>query len=116
MTLDVVLGELPEDEQLAELGHGTRGTVADGRRHDRRRWGSPSPTSRPEQRTQFSLPEDAKGVVITEVAEGSTAAEESLKPGDLIVEVGQEEVELAARGHGARSIRPSRRARSRSCC
>ena len=26
----------------------------------------------PEQRTQFSLAEDAKGVVITEVAEGST--------------------------------------------
>ena len=31
-------------------------------------------------------------MVITEVAEGSTAAEESLKPGDLIVEIGQEPV------------------------
>ena len=46
----------------------------------------------PELKTQLNLAEDAKGVVITNVAEGSPAAEESLKPGDLIVEVGQEEV------------------------
>ena len=91
MNLSVVLGELPEDEQLAELGPAQE---------------APSPTAGatvdvlgitiaslgPEQRTQFSLPEDAKGVVITAVSEGSPAAEESLKAGDLIVEVGQEEV------------------------
>ena len=46
----------------------------------------------PELKTQFSLGDDAKGVVITAVKDGSPAAEESLKPGDLIVEVGQEEV------------------------
>ena len=43
----------------------------------------------------------ARGVVITAVDPGSTAGEESLKPGDLIVEVGQEEVgsppEIAAK-------------------
>ena len=91
MTLDVVLGELPEDETVAELGTQPE---------------APSPTGdakidtlgltianlEAEQRTQFSLAETVKGVVITEVAEGSTAAEESLKPGDVIVEVGQEEV------------------------
>ncbi len=91
MTLDVVLGELPEDETVAELGTAPQ---------------DPSPTANakietlgltianlePEQRSQFSLPETSKGVVITEVVDGSTAAEESLKPGDLIVEVGQEEV------------------------
>ena len=31
-------------------------------------------------------------MVIVEVAEGSAAAKESLRPGDVIVEVGQEEV------------------------
>ncbi len=91
MTLDVVLGELPEDESVAELGTPPE---------------TPSPTGNAkietlgltianleaEQRTQYSLAETVKGVVITEVAEGSTAAEESLKPGDVIVEVGQEEV------------------------
>jgi serine protease Do len=91
MTLDVMLGELPEDETVAELGTAPQ---------------DPSPTANAkidtlgltianleaEQRSQFSLPETVKGVVITEVAEGSTAAEESLKAGDVIVEVGQEEV------------------------
>ena len=91
MTLDVVLGELPEEETLAELGPAPE---------------APTPTANAkidelgltisnleaEQRTQFSLPETVKGVVITEVAEGSTAADESLKPGDVIVEVGQEAV------------------------
>jgi serine protease Do len=91
MNLQVTLGELPEDETIAELGQPQD---------------TPSPTGNakidllgitvaelePEQRSQFGLPENAKGVVITEVADGSTAAEESLKPGDVIVEVGQEEV------------------------
>ena len=52
---------------------------------------------------------------ITAVTEGSPAAEESLKPGDLIVEVGQEEVssppEITAKVEQAKP-----RARSRSCC
>ena len=91
MTLQVTLGELPEDETIAELGQPQD---------------APSPTGNakidllgitvaglePEQRSQFGLAENARGVVITEVADGSTAAEESLKPGDVIVEVGQEEV------------------------
>ncbi|GAB4376196.1 MAG: DegQ family serine endoprotease [Kiloniellaceae bacterium] len=50
----------------------------------------------PELRTRFSLDEDAKGVVITEVKEGSASAEKGLKPGDVIVEVDQEEVSTPA--------------------
>jgi serine protease Do len=46
----------------------------------------------PELRSRFSLDEAAKGVVITEVKEGSSGAEKGLKPGDVIVEVDQEEV------------------------
>jgi len=41
---------------------------------------------------QFKLKEDAKGVVVTEVADGSDAAEKQLRPGDIIVEVNQTEV------------------------
>jgi serine protease Do len=91
MNLSVVLGELPEDEQMAELGPAqdapspTAGASIDA-------LGVTIATLGAEQRTQFSLPETAKGVVITEVVDGSPAAEESLKAGDLIVEVGQEEV------------------------
>jgi serine protease Do len=44
-----------------------------------------------EMRKQFSLPEDLRGVVITSVEPDSSAAEK-LRPGDVIVEVSQEEV------------------------
>jgi serine protease Do len=46
----------------------------------------------PKIRERFSLGEEAKGVVVVEVAEGGSAAEKQIRPGDLIVEVSQEEV------------------------
>lgn len=42
---------------------------------------------------QYSLADDQKGVVVTAVTGGSQAAEKGLKAGDVIVEVGQAEVE-----------------------
>ena len=50
----------------------------------------------PELRTRFNLDEGAKGVVVTEVKEGSSGAEKGLKAGDVIVEVDQEEVSTPA--------------------
>ncbi|HIC79871.1 MAG TPA: PDZ domain-containing protein, partial [Kiloniellaceae bacterium] len=49
-------------------------------------------TITPELRTRFELDEDTKGVIITEVEEGGSGAEKGLRPGDVIVEVDQEEV------------------------
>ncbi len=46
----------------------------------------------PENRERFSLRQESRGVVITEVAPGSPAAERELRPGDVIVEVQQERV------------------------
>jgi serine protease Do len=46
----------------------------------------------PELRKQFSLPEAAKGVVITEVLQNSPGAAQGLRPGDLVVAVGHEAV------------------------
>jgi serine protease Do len=43
-------------------------------------------------RKQFSLPETAKGVVITEVPQNSPGAAQGLRPGDLVVAVGREAV------------------------
>ncbi|MEI8394185.1 MAG: DegQ family serine endoprotease [Rhodospirillaceae bacterium] len=43
-------------------------------------------------RQQFELSAEVKGVVVTEVQAGSPAAEKSIRPGDVIVEVGQQEV------------------------
>jgi serine protease Do len=42
----------------------------------------------PELRKLFSLPEWAKGVVITDVAANSAAATQGLRPGDLVVAIG----------------------------
>ena len=46
----------------------------------------------PELRKQFSLPEAAKGIVITEVPQSGPAAVQGLRPGDLLVAVGHEAV------------------------
>ena len=43
----------------------------------------------PELRKQFSLPDGAKGVVITEVPPNSAGAAQGLRPGDLVVAIGQ---------------------------
>jgi serine protease Do len=45
-----------------------------------------------ELRKQFSLPETAKGVVITEVPQNSPGAAQGLRPGDLVIAVGHEPV------------------------
>ncbi len=47
----------------------------------------------PEMRERFKLGDDVKGVVVVDVDEESAAAEKGIRPGDVIVEVGQEEVE-----------------------
>jgi len=46
----------------------------------------------PELRKQFSLPESARGVVITEVPQNSPAAVQGLRPGDLVIALGHEAV------------------------
>src|SRR5215472_10504368 len=45
-----------------------------------------------ELRKQFSMPETAKGIVITEVAQNSAAAAQALRPGDLVIAVGHDPV------------------------
>jgi serine protease Do len=46
----------------------------------------------PELKKQFSLPDAAKGVVITEVPPNSAAAAQGLRPGDLVIAVGHTSV------------------------
>jgi serine protease Do len=46
----------------------------------------------PDLRKQFSLPETAKGIVITEVPQNGPAAAQALRPGDLVVALGHEPV------------------------
>jgi serine protease Do len=46
----------------------------------------------PELRKQFSLPDVAKGVVVTEVPQNSPGAIQGLRPGDLVIAVGRDAV------------------------
>jgi serine protease Do len=89
-TFAVTLGELPEEEELAALTE--QGADVPPTSAAIESLGVTVATITEELRTRFELPEDAQGVVIVDVAEGSAAARESLRPGDVIVEVGQEEV------------------------
>ena len=89
--LTAVLGELPSDEELAQVeqGGGGQGPTAVAEIPE---LGIKIASLHEELRARFDLAEDAKGVVIVEVDPDSSAAEEGLQPGDLIVEVNQEEV------------------------
>jgi len=90
----VELGELPEDDELAALSEegSDDGFSDDDGASSIEALGVTVATITDEMRERFELPGEAKGVVITEVSDGSTAGEENLRPGDVIVEVGQEEV------------------------
>jgi serine protease Do len=60
----------------------------------------------PELRKQFSLPDWAKGVVVTEVPPNSAGASQGLRPGDLVIAIGRAAVntpdEVAQVANGAR--------------
>ncbi len=92
-TVQVELGELPDDDELAALSEeGSEGDFSVEGSSSIGPLGVTVATITDDMRERFELPGEAKGVVITEVADGSTAGEENLRPGDVIVEVGQEEV------------------------
>ncbi len=88
----VVLGEL-EDEQVAAA---TPGPSDDGETGEVPDLGLALGPLTPEVRERFGLGEKTKGVVITKVDAEGTGAAKGLKPGDVIVEVDQEEVSSPA--------------------
>ena len=85
--ISVEVGELEETPQLAaaDPDAGMPGQTADVLGM------TLSPLSA-NLREQFTLGDDVNGVVITGVTGDSAAAERGIRPGDIIVEVGQEEV------------------------
>ena len=89
--VQVTLGELPDDEQLADLGGQPQApTTADTANVSD--LGITVSAITDALKAQYKLAESAKGVVITAIESGGSASDESLRPGDLVVEVGQEAV------------------------
>lgn len=93
-TVQVTVGELPEDQQQAAATPGPQDRG--GRVTDVPGTGMKVAAISQEMRERFSLREDQRGVVITEVAPASPAAERGIRAGDVIVEVSQEAVATPA--------------------
>ncbi len=92
-TVKVKLGRLEDGEQLASAGSGDDEAAGDE---------APLATANilgmtvaelnDESRSQFEIAADVSGVVITEVAENSAAAEKGVSAGEVITEIAQESV------------------------
>ncbi len=109
VTLQATLGEMPEDKtQLAAV---TPGKLPPPRPTEMDSLGMTLAPITPDSREKYQLGEKQKGVVITDVSPDGPAAKQGLKPGDVIVEVQQSEVnspgdvqqhvELGAQGKSA---------------
>ncbi len=91
--ITVKVGELPDD-QTADAG--TTDKPAVGKPLHLSGLGLELSTITPDLRDKYSLTQDQKGVVVTDVSGGSAASDKGLKAGDVIVEVAQEEVSSPA--------------------
>jgi serine protease Do len=85
----VVLGELPDDEQ--QVAAATPGPEPTSRGSAVAELGLVlAPLTGP-TREKYNLSSDVKGVVITEVQPNSSAAEKRIRPGDVILKMGQDQ-------------------------
>ncbi|MEX2649716.1 MAG: DegQ family serine endoprotease [Alphaproteobacteria bacterium] len=89
-TFDIVLGELPEDDQLAALE--SEGEAAPDVGPEVAALGMTLGTLTPEAREQFGVGADVAGALVTKVDPAGTAAEAGIAPGDVLIEVAQQEV------------------------
>ena len=90
VTLKVKVGELEEDKEVASKTTSKKLDKKDQKRINA--LGITVSSITDSLREQFKLAEKSKGVVITKVDEGGSAAEKGIRVGDLIVEIGQEKV------------------------
>ncbi len=89
-TVNITVAELPSDQQQAAVN--PQQQRPEQQQQELAGLGLRVAPITPETRERFSLRAESRGVVITEVAPGSAAAERELRPGDVIVEVQQERV------------------------
>ncbi len=90
LTLQVEVGAL-KDEETEVASRDTKAPVAAASK-DIGELGLTVSSITPALREQFELEDSTKGVVVTEIADNSVAAEKGISPGDVIVEVSQKEV------------------------
>ena len=91
--LDATVGQLEEETKVAArtgTGKGGEGRSGDGLSLDD--IGLTVSESSPRVRERLKIEKDVKGVIVTGVIGGGPAAEKGIRPGDVIVEVSQQEV------------------------
>ncbi len=91
MTVKVTIGKLDEDKIAAARGGDDEAEEPGGDRLVDP-LGLTLAELTPELRERFKLDEEARGIVVTDVADDGVAFEKGIRPGDLIVEVSQQEV------------------------
>lgn len=92
VTVNVKVGELDEEKiKQASRSGGSSGKKDNVKVDD---LGVTLAKATAELKKRFKLDEKTKGVIVTKVERNSVAAEKGLRPGDVIVEVTQEEVSL----------------------
>ena len=89
--INVVVGEL-EEERPVLASTGPSGQAIEPEEAEIDSLGVSVTAITDEMREQFNVPDDVRGVLVTGVTADSGAAEKGLRPGDVIVEVNQEEV------------------------
>ncbi len=95
--LDVTVGQLEDDAKIAARGEPKGGKKGgDGNGVAIGDLGLSVAEAGPRARERFKIEKDVKGVIVTDVVEGGPAAEKGVNPGDIIVEVGQQEVRKPA--------------------
>jgi serine protease Do len=96
MTLQATVGELEAAEENGLLASAPEERTPGPAAKTTETLGLKLTNITPEMRQQFELKPEVKGVVVTEVQGGSMAAEKGMRAGDVVVEVGQEEVRAPA--------------------
>lgn len=93
MTIEVTVGKLDET-QMAAAGPGDKKQKDNEAGGDKMvdPLGLTLAEITPALRDKFKLDAEARGVIVTEVADDGVAFEKGIRPGDLIVEVSQQEV------------------------
>jgi serine protease Do len=94
VTVKVTIARLQEEE--AQVAAQTGGKKKPAKEQAFKELGLTLATISDSLKKRFDLDDDAKGVVVTKVEEQGAAAEKGIRPGDLIVEVSQQEVEIPA--------------------
>jgi serine protease Do len=94
-TLNVEIGKLKEEKQASAEDNGGSNDQGDNGAvvgHVSKLLGAKLASLTPKARQQFNIADDVQGVLVTDVDADGPAADQGLRPGDVIQEVGQAKV------------------------